>query len=153
MKTTLTAALVTVVTLTLALSSTGCSSSETKDPGPGTAGTATTPAPTTTVPDDGTPPPDTTPATTALKAPTLDGIMKMHGALHVSWTNEDTTCTAVELERKTATVAWKMVYSLPGEADNKHDANATDATMYTYRVRCKKGTDYSPYSNEKSATP
>lgn len=150
MKTPLSAALFMAVALAVTA---GCSSSESKDPGPGTAGTSTAPAPTSTVPDDGTPPAATTPATAAPKAPTMDGIMKMHGALHVSWTNEEPSCTAVELERKTGTVAWKVVYKLPGEADNKHDASATDATMYTYRVRCKKGEVYSPYSGEKSATP
>ncbi len=148
MNSTVTAALITALALSSAI---GCSSSESKDPGPGTAGTSTTPAPTTTAPDDTTPPADTTP--TPPKAPTMDGIMKMHGALHVSWTNAEPSCTAVELERKTATAAWKVVYTLPGEADNKHDATATAATMYTYRARCKKATTYSAYSNEKSATP
>jgi len=150
MKTTLSAALSAVVVAAVAVAAVGCSSSESKDPGPGTAGTSTTPAPTTTVPDDTTPPVDTKPAP---KAPTMDSIMKMHGALHVSWINEEPSCTAVELERKTATAAWKVVYTLPGEADNKHDATATAAMMYTYRARCKKATTYSEYSNEKSATP
>lgn len=152
MKNTLAAALFVVVAIAAA-GTVGCSSSESKDPGPGTAGTSTGPAPTTTTPADTTPPEDTTPAPAAVKAPTIDRVAKMVGALHVMWTNEEASCTAVELERKTATVAWKVVYTLPGEADNKHDTNASAATMYTYRARCKKGTAYSAYSNELSGTP
>ena len=132
----------------------GCSSTESKDPGPGTGAPAATatPAPSDT-PEDTKPPADTTPAAATVKAPTIDGIMKMAGALHVSWTNAEASCDEVELERKTATVAYKVVAKLPGEADNKHDASATEATMYTYRARCKKAASYSPYSNEKSAKP
>lgn len=132
----------------------GCSSSETKDPVPGTGtptGTAT-PAPSDTTPADPAPS-DTTPAAPTVKAPTIQEIMKMTGALHVSWTNAEPSCDSIELERKTATVAYKVVATLPGEADNKHDATATAATMYTYRVRCKKAAVYSEYSNEMSASP
>jgi hypothetical protein len=146
---------VTAVLLSAALAI-GCSSSETKDPGPGTGtpGTGTTPAPSDTAPPDMTPPDTTpTPAPVTVKAPTIDKIMQMAGALHVTWTNAEPSCDAIELERKTATVAWKVVAKLPGEADNKHDATATEPTMYTYRVRCKKADAYSAYSNEKSAKP
>ena len=146
---------ITAALLTAALAI-GCSSSETTNPVPstGTPGTSGTsaPAPTDSPPADTTPV-DTTPAAATVKAPTIDGIMKMAGALHVSWTNAEPSCDAVELERKTATVAYKVVATLPGEADNKHDATATEATMYTYRVRCKKAAAYSEYSNEKSAKP
>ena len=132
----------------------GCSSSETQNPVPST-GTPTgteTPAPSDTAVTD-PPPADTTPAAPTVKAPTIKGIMKMAGALHVSWTNAEPSCDSVELERMTATSAWKVVATLPGEADNKHDATATSATMYTYRVRCEKAAVYSAYSNEMSASP
>jgi hypothetical protein len=132
----------------------GCSSSETKNPVPST-GTPTgteTPAPADTTTADPSPA-DTTPAAPTVKAPTIQEIMKMAGALHVSWTNAEPSCDAIELERMTATAPWKVVATLPGEADNKHDATATSATMYTYRVRCKKAATYSAYSNEMSASP
>ena len=144
---------ITAVLLSAALAI-GCSSSETKNPVPST-GTPTgteTPAPADTTPADPAPV-DTTPAAPAVKAPTIQEIMKMAGALHVSWTNAEPSCDSIELERKTATVAYKVVATLPGEADNKHDATATSATMYTYRVRCKKAATYSGYSNEMSASP
>ena len=136
----------------LAVLAVGCSSTESKDPGPGT------PAPATTAPPVADPPADTTPvvdtaAAATLKAPKIDGIMKMGGVLHVSWTNAEASSDAVELERKTATAPYKVVYTLPGDVDNKMDNGASAATMYTYRARCKKGATYSAYSNEKSATP
>ena len=58
-----------------------------------------------------------------------------------------------EFGRKTATVAYEVVATLPGEADNTHDVTATSATMYTYRVRSKKAAACSEYSNEMSASP
>ena len=132
----------------------GCSSSETQNPVPSTGAPATTgtPAPSDTAASD-PPPADPAPAAAAVKAPTIQGIMKMAGALHVSWTNAEPSCDSVELERMTATAPWKVVATLPGEADNKHDATATSATSYTYRVRCKKAAVYSGYSNEMSASP
>jgi hypothetical protein len=142
---------VTAMLLTAALAI-GCSSGETtKDPGTGTPA----PAPTTTsgTPDDTTPPADETPAPKPVKAPVIDEIMQMAGALHVTWTNTEPSCDTIELERKTATAPYKVVAKLPGEADNKHDSGATQAVMYTYRVRCKKADAYSPYSNEMSANP
>jgi hypothetical protein len=139
----------------------GCSSTTTKDPGPGTSGTSGAPAPTGSATD--APPADGTtsgaPAPVVLKAPKIDMIMKMMGALHVTWTNAEASCDSVEGERQ-ATMSdgsvmenYKVVFTVPGEADNKHDTTATDAMKYTYRLRCKKGTTYSPYSNEMSGTP
>ena len=97
-------------------------------------------------------------ATASLKAPKVDMVEKMMGALHVMWTNNETSCDTIELERQ-ATMdtmvheKYKVVASLPGEADNKHDTTATEDMTYTYRLRCKKGADYSPYSNEMSGNP
>ena len=138
-----------VAFLAVALSQ-GCSSTESKDPGPGTG--TPTPGSTTPAPSDTTPP-DTTPPAAVVKAPTIDEVAKMVGALHVMWTNAEPACDSIELERKTATVPFKLVATLPGEADNKHDATASEATMYTYRARCKKAAAYSAYSNEMSGTP
>lgn len=89
-----------------------------------------------------------------LKAPTITMVMKMTGGLHLMWTNNQTDCDAIEGERKSATEAYKVVFTVPdGSVDNKHDAPLTAGTEYTYRLRCKKGTDYSPPSNEKSGSP
>lgn len=80
--------------------------------------------------------------------------MKMAGSLHVTWTlPPNVTCDKITLERKTSTDAYKVAYTLPGSADNKHDGAATQNTTYTYRVQCFVGADASPYSNEMSANP
>lgn len=137
----------------------GCSSSETTT---SSSSSSSSGAPASSEEDAGaveTADAGTTPAAVTLKAPKIDGIMKMTGALHVSWTNNDTTADSVELERQskkadgTIDSAFKVVYTLPADVDNKHDMGATADLTYTYRVRCKKGTTYSAYSNEKSANP
>ena len=87
-------------------------------------------------------------------APTLDKIMKMTGGLHLLWTNPaGVECDTIEGERKTATTAYAVAFTVPGSVDNKHDATATAKTTYTYRLRCKVGTAYSDYSNEMSGNP
>jgi hypothetical protein len=84
----------------------------------------------------------------------IDHIMKMTGSLHVVWNNPaDTDCDSVEGERKTETAPYAVVFTVPGGVDNKHDGTATEDTLYTYRLRCKVGDAYSPYSNEESKNP
>ena len=142
--------------LLLAAAAAACSSTTEKTPEPGTTGT---PAPTATPTTD--PPADTTtpPAAVAPKAPTIQSVAKMAGALHVMWTNVEAACDSVEGERQaqmpdgSLMEKYKVAFSVPGEADNKHDTSAVDAMKYTYRLRCKKGTAYSVYSNEMSGSP
>jgi hypothetical protein len=91
-------------------------------------------------------------------APKLSSVDKMDGSLHVTWTNND-TCDAVEGESKAMMAsgavhhAYSVAFTVPGDVDNKHDTTATDDMTYTYRLRCKKGSLYSSYSNEISANP
>lgn len=146
-----------LATFALFIALAGCSSSETSTPSP-----APSPAPTNT--SDGTEPPAAgedpsgnaspeAPVAPTLKAPKLDKVAKMMGALHVMWTNADETCESIVAERKTASTDYVVAFTVPGEADNKHDTAAKEATTYTYRLRCKKGATFSPYSNEKSGSP
>jgi hypothetical protein len=90
------------------------------------------------------------PGTGALSAPVIEEVMPMEGVLHVSWQNAQPDCDAVEGERKPASGDYTMAFSVPGNVDNKMDTGATPAGTYSYRLRCKKGTAYSPYSNEMS---
>lgn len=89
---------------------------------------------------------------TSLAAPVLDKVAPMHGGLHVQWTNVELACETIELERKDVG-EYRLMSSVPGEVDNKHDATVKSGTMYTYRLRCKKMSAYSNYSNEVSAAP
>ncbi len=158
MKTLIIAAMLVSAALASACSST------TPDPVP-TTGSGTTGAPTT---DPTTAPPaDTTPAggtttppvAAAPKAPKIQTVAKMQGALHVMWTNPTPACDSVEGERQatmpdgTIMEKYKVVFTVPGEADNKHDISATDAMTYSYRLRCKTGTVYSSYSNVVAGNP
>lgn len=95
----------------------------------------------------------------SLKAPKIDSVEKMMGSLHVMWTNQDTTCESVVGERKAEMPSgmvhedFKEVFTESGEADNHHDTSATEDMTYTYRLRCKKGTAFSDYSNTMSGNP
>jgi hypothetical protein len=95
----------------------------------------------------------TTPKTIA--SPELTDLMVMTGGLHVVWNlpPKDTKCETIEGERKSATEGYKVAWTVPGTVDNKHDGDATENTMYTFRVRCKVGAEYSAYSNEMSKNP
>jgi hypothetical protein len=151
-----------VAAFTAAAFAIGCSSSsDTKTPPTGSSGSSGAPSssgdPGTSSGDPGAS--SGTPAATAPKAPTLDAVAKMMGALHVMWTNNETNCDSIEVERQaqmsdgSVMEEYKVAYTLPGEADNKHDTSATADMKYTYRLRCKKGPTYSKYSNEMSGNP
>ncbi len=88
-----------------------------------------------------------------LAAPELTELVKMGGALHVNWKNHQLGCDSIEGERKTDTTPYIVVFHALGIEDNKMDRTAKENTTYTYRLRCQKGDQYSPYSNEKSRNP
>lgn len=99
------------------------------------------------------------PAATAPKAPKIDQVAKMMGALHVMWTNNETACDSIIGERQAQMAdgsvmePYAVAFTVPGEADNKHDTKATADMKYTYRLRCKKGDQLSAFSNELSGNP
>lgn len=128
----------------------GCSSSDTTSTGPAAEDTGS--AEETAVVDDTGTEEAAVDAASELKAPTLDQLMKMSGALHIMWTNNQ-VCDSVVGERKTATTDYKQIFSVPGTVNNKMDGAATADTDYTYRLRCKVGTTFSPYSNELTKNP
>ncbi|MFO0639721.1 MAG: hypothetical protein U0183_10965 [Polyangiaceae bacterium] len=93
-------------------------------------------------------------AVAPLAAPSISTIAKMAGGLHVMWKNTQKDCDKIEAERKSDTEPYKVAFSVPGAADNKHDAvGLTAGTVYTYRLRCLKGDAVSEYSAEKTGTP
>ena len=96
--------------------------------------------------------PDAAPAQT-LAAPTIERLMRMDGGLHVMWTNNQRDCDAVVGERKSGTDEWAVAFTAAGTADNLHQTGMKPGVLCTYRLRCKKGADFSAFSNEKSQTP
>jgi len=129
--------------------SAACSSDATEDHGTthGDSGAA----------EPSTPPPAQTDggdAAVAPLAPTISSIAKMAGGLHVTWKNAQKDCDKVEGERKSGAEPYAVAFSVPGVADNKHDAVGLSAgTLYTYRLRCIKGGSASEYSAESTGTP
>ncbi len=83
----------------------------------------------------------------------LVDVAPMEGALHVMWMNMQADADSVEAERKMDTGDFELAFSVPGTVDNKMDAAAVDDMPYTYRVRAKKGSVYSDYSNQLTANP
>ena len=117
------------------------------DGGAGDSSTTPTPSPT-----DGGAGGDA--AVAPLVAPTISGIAKMAGGLHVTWKNAQKDCDKVEGERKSDAEPYKVAFSVPGAADNKHDAvGLTAGTVYTYRLRCVKGDSVSQYATAQTGTP
>ncbi len=104
----------------------------------------------TTVPDGGATERD---SATVLEAPRLDTLVKMSGALHVSWTNRQSDCTTVRVERKSDAEDWAERFSVSGRINNKMDGTATRNTTYTYRLRCERAGAFSAYSNELGRNP
>ncbi len=80
--------------------------------------------------------------------------MKMAGNFHVMWTNPASpTCDKIEAERKMDAEPYKVAFTVAGNIDNKHDTGAAGDHTFSYRLRCKVGDAYSPYSNELSGNP
>jgi hypothetical protein len=90
----------------------------------------------------------------AIGAPELTEVAKMHGSLHVFWKlPADTACVAIEGERKTEATSFALAWTVDGDETDKHDMAASEDATYTYRLRCKVGSDYSDYSNEMGRNP
>ena len=123
--------------LALAFAVAGCSSSSNNGGGTGTTGGN-----------------DAGSSSSSLKAPAITQVVPMAGALHVTWTNNQTDCDTVEGESKMMGMGdYAAAFSVPGTVNNKMDTAATDNMTYMYRLRCKKGGAYSAYSNEMGANP
>jgi hypothetical protein len=88
----------------------------------------------------------------ALLAPEMTGIMVM-GGLHMTWVNKQPDCEAVEGERKSDVAPYAPLFSVAGTKTSYVDKTATQNMTYTYHVRCKKGAEYSVFSNEVSGNP
>lgn len=129
-----------------------CSSESTGSSGPAadTGGAADTEVAATDASEAGLDAAEAPPA--APKPPTLDQLMKMAGALHVMWTNNQ-SCDFVVGERKTGSTDYVQIFSVKGTIDNKMDSAASADDEYTYRLRCKVGDNFSVYSNELTRNP
>ncbi len=87
-------------------------------------------------------------------APQVTIVMKMGGALHVTWKLNETELTSVELWRKQDVSAYAKVVGLPGSATAYHDTSATaGASSYCYKVKSSRAGMDSEFSNEACGSP
>jgi len=75
------------------------------------------------------------------------------GTLTLTWTNVQPDCDGVEASRKDGLNPYAVVFTAAGTDTTKTDPGATQNFNYTYKLRCTKGADVSPYSFELSANP
>lgn len=100
--------------------------------------------------------PDVAAETAAAKpaTPEIVMVMKMAGALHVSWKLNDTKLDSVLVFRKKDAGAYAKAYTLAGTATSQHDmdANLAGAT-YCYQVQTSRGGVTSELSVEMCGSP
>jgi hypothetical protein len=105
------------------------------------------------------PTPETPPAPPAppvvLVAPIIDVMQTVPKGIKIGWYNAP-DCEAIVGEVKTGLASYYEVFSVPNTETFTIDTTpmgiANHGSMqFTYRLRCKKGTTLSPYSNELSA--
>ncbi|UII32118.1 GEVED domain-containing protein [Fulvivirga ulvae] len=70
----------------------------------------------------------------------------------LSWTDNSNNEDGFEVERSTDGTSFSQVSSVAANTTSYNDSGLTPNTTYTYRVRAKKGSSYSAYSNSSSTT-
>jgi len=92
-------------------------------------------------------------APVAPKRPTIVGLYKMAGALHVAWKLNDTGITSEELWRNKDGGEFACEYTFPDARNNYHDGEATGTATYCFKVRTIRDGLMSEFSPEKCGTP
>jgi hypothetical protein len=94
----------------------------------------------------------------AIQAPLIDVIMPLSPdagvvGIHLGWDPQGETCDQFVGERKDALDPYTTWFTVQGTITTYDDTTPMKVGVnYTYRIRCKKGSRYSPYSNEESAS-
>lgn len=99
---------------------------------------------------------DTAAAETAPVAPLTPqvvSVIKMSGNLHVTWKNNDTGLSKIELFRKKDAGEYAVAYTYTKLATSQHDVGAVAPGTYCYKVRTTRGDLQSEFSNEMCGTP
>ena len=91
----------------------------------------------------------------ALSAPSNLTAAPMGGGVHLTWTDNSADEDGFDIERKVAqgNAGFAALDSVPFDSSLYHDAAVSAGTTYVYRVRAKRATSYSAYSNEAAADP
>jgi hypothetical protein len=90
-----------------------------------------------------------------LSAPSGLTAAPMGGGVHLTWNDNSADEDGFDIERTETQSggAFAALDSVPFDSSVYHDAAVTLGTTYTYRVRARRGSSYSAYSNEASADP
>lgn len=123
----------------------GCGSDSTSTPTSEDTGTATD---TGTVDEAGADAPLTAPAT-----PQMVSVIKMAGNLHVTWKNNDTGLSKIELYRKKDAGEYAVAYTYTKLATSQHDIGAVAPGTFCYKVKTTRGDLSSELSNEMCGAP
>lgn len=118
----------------------GCGSDSTSPPASDDTGTVVT--------DDAADAPPTVPAT-----PQMVSIIKMAGNLHVTWKNNDTGLSKIELYRKKDAGEYAVAYTYTKLATSQHDTGAVAPSTFCYKVKTTRGDLSSELSNEMCGAP
>ncbi|MEA2600011.1 MAG: hypothetical protein QOF89_1003 [Acidobacteriota bacterium] len=107
----------------------------------------------TLYPGASNPPPPPPPPSDALAAPTnLVATAASATSIQLSWTDNATDETAYKVEQKKGSGAFQEVRTLSANATSTTLTGLAAQTVYTFRVRARKGSTNSAYSNLASAT-
>jgi hypothetical protein len=87
-----------------------------------------------------------------IEAPILKEVAPFSSVLRLLW-ETPVACDEVEGERRTAATSYEAVFTVPGTDTAFVDGEAYLDQTYTYRLRCKRGSSFSAYSNELTANP
>jgi hypothetical protein len=93
----------------------------------------------------------------AIQAPMIDVVRPLRpdagmAGVHLGWDLQGQSCDQIVGERKDALDPYTTWFTVPGTSTSYDDTTPMAVgTNYTYRIRCKKGSSFSPYSNEVSA--
>jgi len=97
--------------------------------------------------DGSTPPPPPPPPPPGLKAPSkLVAQILSSTKVKLTWKDNATIEEKFLVERKRIGGSWRQVLELPPNSTTATVAGLTPSKPYAFRVRVKKGTDFSPYS-------
>jgi hypothetical protein len=88
-----------------------------------------------------------------LAAPSNLTAAPMGGGIHLTWKDNSTDEDGFDVERKETqgNGAFTALDSVPFDSALYHDAAVNLGSSYTYRVRARRATGYSAYSNEATA--
>ncbi|MEP7012006.1 MAG: matrixin family metalloprotease [Acidobacteriota bacterium] len=96
---------------------------------------------------DGSTPPPPPPPPPGLKTPTHVVAMILNSTkVKLTWTDNSTVEEQVLVERKRIGGSWRQVLALPANSVTATVTGLTPGKPYAFRLRVKKGTAFSPYS-------